>query len=71
MPQCVEVAMVCYLTAMASRVLKIFLILDVMMFLNVAVAITCFVFCWTLGVVGFKGWLRSRANPAIARRIAA
>ncbi|EIW82431.1 hypothetical protein CONPUDRAFT_89851 [Coniophora puteana RWD-64-598 SS2] len=33
---------------------------DMMMFLNVAVAITCFVFCWAMGVVSFKGWLRSR-----------
>jgi len=44
---------------------------DVMMFLNVAVAMTCFAFCWTLGIVGFKGWLRIRANPAAARLIAA
>ena len=28
---------------------------DVVMFLNVAVAITCFAFCWTMLVVGFKG----------------
>ena len=32
---------------------------DVMMFLNVAVAITCLACCWTLGVVAFKGWLKS------------
>ncbi|PFH52536.1 hypothetical protein AMATHDRAFT_74024 [Amanita thiersii Skay4041] len=38
---------------------------DVMMFLNVAVAITCFAFCWTLCVVGFKGWLKMRANPTV------
>ena len=58
-------------TAIASRVLNIFVILDVMMFLNVAVAMTCFAFCWALGIVGFKGWLRTRANPAIARCIVA
>ncbi|KII95321.1 hypothetical protein PLICRDRAFT_210261 [Plicaturopsis crispa FD-325 SS-3] len=34
---------------------------DMMMFLNVAVAITCFAFCWTFCVVAFKGWLKSRA----------
>lgn len=39
---------------------------DVMMFLNVAVAITCFAFCWTLCVVGFKGWLKyRRSHPAL------
>ncbi|KAF8631161.1 hypothetical protein AX15_002500 [Amanita polypyramis BW_CC] len=41
---------------------------DVMMFLNVAVAMTCFAFCWTLAIVGFKGWLRMRANSAASRR---
>ncbi|KAI0320641.1 hypothetical protein OF83DRAFT_1104048 [Amylostereum chailletii] len=39
---------------------------DVMMFANVAVAITCFAFCWTLAVVGFKGWLKSRTHRAIS-----
>ncbi|KAG6837969.1 hypothetical protein H0H93_008363 [Arthromyces matolae] len=39
---------------------------DVMMFLNVAVAITCFAFCWTLFIVGFKGWLKSRVNPVVS-----
>ncbi|KAF8640010.1 hypothetical protein AX17_001254 [Amanita inopinata Kibby_2008] len=39
---------------------------DVMMFLNVAVAITCFAFCWTLCVVAFKGWLKMRARPSVA-----
>ncbi len=34
--------------------------LDIMMFLNVAVAITCLAFCWTLSMVGFKGWLKFR-----------
>ncbi|KZT12846.1 uncharacterized protein LAESUDRAFT_808371 [Laetiporus sulphureus 93-53] len=38
---------------------------DVMMFLNVAVAITCLAFCWTLAVVGFKGWLKSRTHGAM------
>ncbi|TFK43381.1 hypothetical protein BDQ12DRAFT_674879 [Crucibulum laeve] len=40
---------------------------DVMMFLNVAVAITCFAFCWTLCVVGFKGWLKSRIHGVTFR----
>ncbi|KAH9998402.1 hypothetical protein BJV77DRAFT_1058788 [Russula vinacea] len=39
---------------------------DVMMFLNVAVAITCFAFCWTMLVVGFKGWLKSRTHAAVS-----
>ncbi|KAH9173450.1 hypothetical protein EDB89DRAFT_2157570 [Lactarius sanguifluus] len=39
---------------------------DVMMFLNVAVAITCLAFCWTVLVVGFKGWLKSRTHPAVS-----
>ncbi|KAI6152040.1 hypothetical protein BKA82DRAFT_4106382 [Pisolithus tinctorius] len=39
---------------------------DMMMFLNVAVAVTCFAFCWTLCVVGFKGWLKYRhSHPAL------
>jgi hypothetical protein len=33
---------------------------DMMMFLNVAVAITCFAFCWTLSIASFNGWLKSR-----------
>ncbi|KIJ70236.1 hypothetical protein HYDPIDRAFT_77408 [Hydnomerulius pinastri MD-312] len=40
---------------------------DMMMFLNVAVAITCFAFCWTLCVVAFKGWLKSRVYPQTLR----
>ncbi|KAG2158811.1 uncharacterized protein EDB93DRAFT_1075577 [Suillus bovinus] len=36
---------------------------DMMMFLNVAVAITCFAFCWTFCLVAMKGWLRSRSSP--------
>ena len=38
---------------------------DVMMFLNVGVAITCLAFGWTLLVVGFKGWLKSRTQGAM------
>ena len=38
---------------------------DVMMFLNVGVAITCLAFCWVLAVVGFKGWLKSRTHAAV------
>ncbi|KIL68162.1 hypothetical protein M378DRAFT_1063721 [Amanita muscaria Koide BX008] len=44
---------------------------DVMMFLNVAVAMTCFAFCWTICMVGFKGWLKARAKLAPAHRIIA
>ncbi|KAL5530449.1 hypothetical protein ACEPAF_6707 [Sanghuangporus sanghuang] len=33
---------------------------DKMMFLNFAVAVTCFVFCWVLAVVTFKAWLKVR-----------
>ncbi|KAG6832934.1 hypothetical protein H0H92_004818 [Tricholoma furcatifolium] len=39
---------------------------DVMMFMNVAVAVTCFAFCWTLFIVGFKGWLKSRLRPVVS-----
>lgn len=39
---------------------------DVMMFLNVAVAITCFAFCWTMLVVGFNGWLKSKTHSAVS-----
>ncbi|OCH90724.1 hypothetical protein OBBRIDRAFT_583455 [Obba rivulosa] len=38
---------------------------DVMMFLNVGVAITCLAFCWTLGIVAFKGWLKSHTHKAV------
>ncbi|KAH9482823.1 putative membrane protein C3B8.06 [Psilocybe cubensis] len=44
---------------------------DVMMFLNVAVALTCLAFCWTLFVVGFKGWIKSRTQPSVTYRHAA
>ncbi|OAX42935.1 hypothetical protein K503DRAFT_682299 [Rhizopogon vinicolor AM-OR11-026] len=36
---------------------------DMMMFLNVAVAITCFAFCWTFCIVTFNGWLKFRSSP--------
>ncbi|KAI0053061.1 hypothetical protein FA95DRAFT_1552948 [Auriscalpium vulgare] len=39
---------------------------DVMMFLNLTVAVTCLAFCWTLCVVAFKGWLKSRTHAAVA-----
>ena len=38
---------------------------DMMMFLNVAVAMTCLAFCWTLGIVAFKGWLKSHTSTAV------
>ncbi|THH02427.1 hypothetical protein EW026_g477 [Hermanssonia centrifuga] len=38
---------------------------DVMMFLNLAVAITCLAFCWTLGIVAFKGWLKSHSQKSV------
>ncbi|KAF4619388.1 hypothetical protein D9613_005520 [Agrocybe pediades] len=41
---------------------------DVMMFLNVSVALTCLAFCWTLFVVGFKGWLKSRIQSSVTYR---
>ncbi|KAF8897397.1 cytoplasmic protein [Infundibulicybe gibba] len=44
---------------------------DVMMFLNVAVAITCFAFCWTLFIVGFKGLLKSRSRPVVGYQTSA
>ncbi|KAF5369910.1 hypothetical protein D9758_001192 [Tetrapyrgos nigripes] len=39
---------------------------DVMMFTCVGVAITCFCLCWSVCVVGFKGYLRSRLNPRVS-----
>jgi hypothetical protein len=42
--------------------------IDVMMFLNLAVAITCFAFCWTVLVVGFKGWLKSKTHSNVSFR---
>ena len=44
---------------------------DVMMFLNVAVAITCCALCWTLFIVGFKGWIKSLTKPSVTYRSAA
>ncbi|KAJ2930209.1 hypothetical protein H1R20_g6871, partial [Candolleomyces eurysporus] len=41
---------------------------DVMMFLNVAVAITCLAFCWTLCMVALKGWLKSRTHSNVTYR---
>ena len=38
---------------------------DMMMFLNVAVAVTCLAFCWALGVVAFKGWLKSHSTRSV------
>jgi len=43
---------------------------DVMMFLNVAVATTCLAFCWVLCIVGFKGWLKTRANSSTVHGVA-
>lgn len=41
---------------------------DVMMFLNVAVAVTCLAFCWVLAVVTFKAWLQVRENVKSAAK---
>jgi len=41
---------------------------DQMMFLNVAVAFTCFAFCWVLGVVAFRGWLKARSMGSMSSR---
>ncbi|TCD66945.1 hypothetical protein EIP91_000723 [Steccherinum ochraceum] len=38
---------------------------DMMMFLNVAVAVTCLACCWVLGVVAFKGWLKSHTHATM------
>ncbi|KAH9951852.1 hypothetical protein B0H21DRAFT_194621 [Amylocystis lapponica] len=38
---------------------------DMMMFMNVGIAITCLAFCWTLSVVAFKGWLKSHTHAAM------
>lgn len=37
---------------------------DVMMFLTVAVAISCIAMSWTFIVVTFKGWLKTRSAPS-------
>jgi len=44
---------------------------DAMMFLNVAVALTCFAFCWTFCIVALKGWLKSRTLPPLSFRTSA
>jgi len=44
---------------------------DVMMFLNFAVALTCFAFCWTFCIIAFKGWLKARVNPSVLYRSSA
>ena len=41
---------------------------DVMMFLNVAVAIVCFTFCWVLSIVAFKAWLKKKASHSVLYR---
>ncbi|KZP04352.1 hypothetical protein FIBSPDRAFT_767567 [Athelia psychrophila] len=41
---------------------------DMMFFLNAAVSLTCFAFCWTFCVVAFKGWLKSRTMPPLSYR---
>ena len=35
---------------------------DVMMFLNLSVAVTCLAFCWVLIIVTLKAWLRLKAT---------
>ncbi|KAJ7179854.1 cytoplasmic protein [Mycena crocata] len=39
---------------------------DIMMFAVAAVAMTCLAFCWTICVVAFQGWLKTRAKPAVS-----
>ncbi|KZS97536.1 hypothetical protein SISNIDRAFT_405165 [Sistotremastrum niveocremeum HHB9708] len=39
---------------------------DVMMFLNVAVAITCLAFCWVLSISAFKGWVMFRSRQPMS-----
>ncbi|KAI0033786.1 hypothetical protein K488DRAFT_77680 [Vararia minispora EC-137] len=38
---------------------------DMMLFANAAVAFTCFAFCWTMAIVGFKAWLKSRTHKTV------
>ncbi|TDL29243.1 hypothetical protein BD410DRAFT_779582 [Rickenella mellea] len=38
---------------------------DQMMFLNVAVAVTCLAFCWSLCIVAFNGWLKLRKMHSV------
>lgn len=63
---CVGVTMVSQVHLLFSTATNVTLSTDVMMVLNVAVAITCFAFCWTMLVVGFKGWLKSRTHAAVS-----
>jgi len=44
---------------------------DIMLFAVAAVAITCVAFCWTISVVAFQGWLKTRTKPAVSYRSAA
>ncbi|KAJ7781386.1 hypothetical protein B0H16DRAFT_1498226 [Mycena metata] len=44
---------------------------DIMLFAVVAVAITCLAFSWTISVVAFQGWLKTRTKPAVSYRSAA
>ncbi|KAJ7178140.1 hypothetical protein C8R46DRAFT_889052 [Mycena filopes] len=44
---------------------------DIMMFAVSAVAITCLAFCWTLCVVAFNGWVKTRTKPAVSYQGAA
>ncbi|GBE79334.1 Uncharacterized membrane protein [Sparassis crispa] len=39
---------------------------DVMMFLNLSIAITCFACCWALALVGTKGYLKSHTHGAVS-----
>ncbi|KAE9410309.1 hypothetical protein BT96DRAFT_847112 [Gymnopus androsaceus JB14] len=39
---------------------------DIMMFMTVAVAISCVAFCWVIGIVGFKGYLKSCIGPRVS-----
>lgn len=41
---------------------------DVMMFLNLSVAVTCLAFCWVLIIVTLKAWLRLKATKARVQR---
>ncbi|KAH8830714.1 cytoplasmic protein [Flagelloscypha sp. PMI_526] len=39
---------------------------DVMMFMCVGIAMTCFAFCWTMVLVAFKGWLKSHHTHKVS-----
>lgn len=49
-----------------AHIYDLLLLSDVMMFLNLSVALTCLAFCWALLVVAFKGWLKSRTHSGVA-----